>query len=193
MTDTPRDDEPTRRDFVTVAAASFVGVGGALALWPFIDQMNPNPGTPPLPSVTVDLAPIAPGQTISVRWRGMPVFIRHRTRDEITQARRTATSQLRDRLARNDALSTLAPAIDGNRVKAGHDNWLVVVGVCTHLGCLLRSVDPPERLTTGEGWFCPCHAARFDLSGRVSSGPARTNLPVPRYEFVGSSRLVIAG
>jgi ubiquinol-cytochrome c reductase iron-sulfur subunit len=193
MTDTGQDAKSTRRDFVTIAAGSFVSVGGIAALWPLIDQMNPNPGTPPPRSVTVDLAPIEPGQTISVRRRDMPVFIRNRTLKEVTHARDAPLHDLRDRLARNDSLPPRTPATDANRTKAGHDNWFVVVGLCTHLGCLLRNVEPAERMATGDGWFCPCHAARFDLSGRVFAGPAATNLQVPRYEVLRENRLAIAG
>jgi ubiquinol-cytochrome c reductase iron-sulfur subunit len=177
---------PTRRDFVSVSAGAFAAVGGAAALWPLVDQMNPNPGTPPGTRL-VDLAPIAAGQAVTVAWRGQPVVIRHRTPDEIAGARSAAVGDLPDPFARNAALAANAPASDANRTRAGRPDWLVVVGLCTHLGCRLRALtrqtgDPIER--EGGGWFCPCHAARFDDSGRVVSGPAPTNLPVPPYRFV---------
>ena len=183
--------QPARRDFIIQAAQGFVGVGSALALWPFIDQMNPHKGTPGPEVREVDLGAIRPGETISVPWRGMPVLIRNRTVEEVRIARTSSPSELPDRLARNDALPKTAPADDANRTKVGHDNWLVVVGVCTHMGCLLKSQDGASAVATGEGWFCPCHAARFDLSGRVVGGPARTNLPVPRYEFMSATRIRI--
>jgi ubiquinol-cytochrome c reductase iron-sulfur subunit len=182
---------PARRDFLVQAACTFAGVGAAVALWPLVDQMNPHPGTP-APEVTqVDLTPIEPGQQIMVRWRLAPIFIRHRTSQEIRIARSTPLSHLRDRLARNEALPKDASADDENRTKAGHDNWLVVVGVCTHMGCLLKSEEGTTTAATGEAWVCPCHAARFDLSGRLLSGPARTNLAVPRYRFLTATRIRI--
>jgi len=183
--------QPARRDFLVQTAGAFVGVGCAAALWPFIDQMNPNSATPPPEVTDVDLAPIAPGQAISVRWRGLPIFVRNRTREEVQHARSTPLSDLRDQLARNEALSRKAPAYDTNRTKEGRDNWLVVVGVCTHLGCILKSSATAAVGDAGEAWFCPCHAARFDLSGRVRSGPALTNLPVPPYQFLTASRMRI--
>ena len=182
---------PARRDFIVQAACAFAGLGSAVALWPFIDHMNPNPATPPPEVRDVDLAPIEPGQAITVQWRGLPIVVRHRTAEEVRVARSTPLAHLRDRFARNEALPKRASADDANRTKEGHESWLVVVGICTHLGCHLRSQDSAEAVATGEGWFCPCHAARFDLSGRVRSGPALTNLPVPPYLFLTATRLRI--
>lgn len=182
---------PTRRDFLTVVTGAFGAVGGAFALWPLIDQMNPNPGTPSPEARLVDLVPIAPGQTVTVAWRGQPVFVRHRTSDEVARARNVAVSDLLDPHARNAALPANAPADDANRTLAGRPEWLVVVGLCTHLGCRLQPLHAIEPGSTGEGWFCPCHAARFDLAGRVRGGPARTNLPVPPYRFVATSIIEI--
>jgi ubiquinol-cytochrome c reductase iron-sulfur subunit len=191
MTENGDASLPGRRDFIVQAAGAFVGVGSTLALWPFIHQMNPNDGTPPPQVTEVDLHPIQPGQMISVAWRGMPILIRHRTRQEVHLARSTPLSDLPDRFARNEALPAKSLASDANRTREGHDNWLVVVGLCTHMGCVLTSQQPPATLATGEGWFCPCHAARFDLSGRVRSGPARTNLAVPPYEFLTATKIRI--
>ncbi len=183
--------QPARRDFIVQAAQAFLGVGGAAALWPFVDQMNPNNATP-LPEVKeVDLSSIEPGKTMTVQWRNTPILIRHRTAEEVRMVRKVHASELPDRLARNDALPKSASAEDGNRTKEGHENWLVVVGLCTHLGCLLKSEEAAATRATGEGWVCPCHAARFDLSGRVVSGPARTNLPVPPYTFLSATRMRI--
>jgi ubiquinol-cytochrome c reductase iron-sulfur subunit len=178
---------PTRRDFLFVATGSMAAVGGALATWPLIAQMNPAAGITP-GTVLVDLAPIRPGQAIMVAWRGQPVVIRHRTPDEIALARNTAPNDLPDPYARNAALPEKAPATDANRTIARQPQWLVVIGRCTHLGCLLIGRDLPDGV---EGWFCPCHAARFDLSGRVRGGPARTNLEVPPWRFVGANRIEI--
>jgi ubiquinol-cytochrome c reductase iron-sulfur subunit len=183
--------QPARRDFIVQTAQAFVGVGTAAVLWPFVAQMNPNKGSPPPEVKEVDLTSIQPGQMITVQWRGAPILIRHRTPEEVAIARIARASQLPDRFARNDALPSNAPADDVNRTKVGHDNWLVVVGLCTHMGCFLKSHGPAATLATGEGWLCPCHAARFDLSGRVVSGPARTNLPVPPYIFISDNRIRI--
>jgi ubiquinol-cytochrome c reductase iron-sulfur subunit len=185
---TERPAPPTRRDFLSVSTATFATVGAAVAMWPLIDQMNPNPSTPP-GSILVDLAPIRVGQEITVLWRGQPVFVRHRTPDEIARARGPLDGLI-DPYARNAALSTNATASDANRTLARHPEWLVVIGICTHLGCKLIG-DPVAPEGRGEGWFCPCHAARFDVSGRVRSGPARTNLAVPPYRFIGPSTLEI--
>ena len=183
MAESAQPTQPERRDFIAQMAGAFVAVGSAAALWPFIDQMNPNGATPPLEVTDVDLAPIAPGQAISVRWRGMPVFVRNRTREEMEQARDMPLSDLRDRFARNEALPAKALANDANRTKEGHDNWLVVVGVCTHLGCFLKSSETAGAGDAGEAWFCPCHAARFDVSGRVRSGPAPPTCRCRRISF----------
>jgi ubiquinol-cytochrome c reductase iron-sulfur subunit len=183
MTDVSDTRRPARRDFIVQAAHAFAGVGCAATLWPFIDQMNPNKGTPPPETRDVDLGSIEPGQTKTVAWRGLPVSIRHRTPEEVRGARNVTISELADPFARNEALPKNAPASDANRTKAGHERWLVVVSLCTHLGCLLKAAGR-DASASAEGWFCPCHAARFDLSGRVRGGPARTNLPVPPYEFL---------
>jgi ubiquinol-cytochrome c reductase iron-sulfur subunit len=187
----PTGQPPARRDFIVQSACAFAGIGSAMALWPLVDQMNPNPATPPPETKEVDLSPIQPGETVTVAWRGLPILIRNRTPEEVASARATPLSHLRDRLARNEALPQRASADDSNRTKEGHDKWLIVVGVCPHLGCLLKSQDTATAVATDEGWICPCHAARFDLSGRVRSGPALTNLPVPPYRFLSATRLRI--
>ena len=115
----------------------------------------------------------------------------HRTPEEVRMARSARLAELPDRYARNHAFTKNAPAEDDNRTKDGHESWLVVVGVCTHMGCLLKSNEAAAARATGAGWVCPCHAARFDLSGRVVSGPARTNLPVPPYTFLSAAQIRI--
>jgi ubiquinol-cytochrome c reductase iron-sulfur subunit len=182
---------PARRDFLVQTSAAFVGISGVLSLWPFIDQMNPNGATPPPPTTEVDLGPVAPGQMITVSWRGAPIFIRHRTAAEMQLARSTPLSELRDRLARNAMLPPRTLATDDNRTLMGHDNWLVVVGLCTHLGCILKPEPAADMAAEGISLFCPCHAARFDHAGRMRYGPALTNLPVPPYEFLTPTRLKI--
>ena len=167
-------DAPTRRDFIHIAAAS-AAAGGAIAVaWPFIDQMNPSGDTLALASIEFDLSKVVEGQQAVVKWRGKPVFVRHRTAAEIAAARRDDTAALKD------------PQKDADRVKAGKDQWLVLVGVCTHLGCV-------PNFGTGDfgGWFCPCHGSAYDTSGRIRVGPAPTNLEVPTYEFVSDTRVKI--
>ena len=167
--------EESKRDFLILTAQAMGAVGGAALLWPFIDSMNPSADVLALASTEVDLAPIAQGQEIKVMWRGKPVFIRHRTAKDIDEARGVDISTLRD------------PEPDTARVKEGKEQWLVQVGVCTHLGCV------PLGNGAGDyaGWFCPCHGSHYDSAGRIRKGPAPTNLVVPPYEFVSDSRVKI--
>jgi ubiquinol-cytochrome c reductase iron-sulfur subunit len=180
-----------RRDFIVLTAGAFVGVGAVLALWPLIDQMNPNPASPPPETIDLDLAPIRPGQTVSLQWRGLPIFVRNRTPEETRRARSTPLGDLCDRFARNETLPKASLATDANRTMDGHETWLVVVGLCTHMGCRLSTSPPEASAASDEGWFCPCHAARFDLSGRVRGGPALRNLTVPPYRFLSATRIRI--
>jgi ubiquinol-cytochrome c reductase iron-sulfur subunit len=187
------DDDANRRDFLVLAGNVFLGVGAAAALWPFIDQMNPDASAKALASTEVDLAPVQPGQAITVMWRGKPVFIRNRTKEEIDAAAKVDLAGLTDRSARNLAMPESAPATDANRVKKGHENWLVLVGVCTHLGCIPKGQTVAEAAMRGDynGWFCPCHGSHYDTSGRIRLGPAPRNLDVPPYEFVSDTKIVI--
>lgn len=172
-------EDTTRRDFLTIAGGAFAAVGGAMALWPFIHQMNPDAGALALSSIEVDLAPVKPGQAITVKWRGKPVFIRNRTPDEIEQAKAVAASALKD------------PQPDAARVKKGEENWLVVVGVCTHLGCIPKGQAVGDVKGEYGGWFCPCHGSSYDTSGRIRKGPAPYNLPVPSWAFLPDSKTKI--
>lgn len=172
-------EDPNRRDFLTIAGSAFAAVGGALALWPFISQMNPDAGALALASTEVDLAPIKEGQAITVMWRGKPVFIRNRTKKEIEEARAVALKALPD------------PQADADRVKAGKDNWLIIVGICTHLGCIPKGQNVGDMKGEYDGWFCPCHGSQYDTSGRIRKGPAPTNLPVPPYAFTSDTRIKI--
>ncbi|GAB4240726.1 MAG: ubiquinol-cytochrome c reductase iron-sulfur subunit [Methyloligellaceae bacterium] len=189
--------EPTRRDFMTVAAGAFAAVGGAAALWPFIDQMNPDASTLSLSSTEVDLSPIEEGQAITVMWRGKPVFIRHRTPEEIEKARAVKLDELPDPYARNDNLDEDAPATDENRLapdareKKNREKWLVLVGICTHLGCIPKGQRVGDFRGDYGGWFCPCHGSHYDTAGRIRKGPAPRNLEVPPYTFLSDTKIKI--
>lgn len=181
-----------RRDVLIIGAQVAVGAGLLAAMWPFFAQLGPNRGSRRVDLTTVDLSTIPEGDTRLVNWRGQPVFVRHRSFAEIEQARSVAVQDRRDKLARNEALDPKLPATDANRVLAGQARWLVVSGMCTHLSCLIHSRSSGDRLNDGVGWQCPCHASRYDLSGRVLDGPATANLPVPPYTISGN-RLEIGG
>lgn len=184
-------EEPNRRDFIVIAAQAFAGVGAAAALWPFIHQMNPDASTQALASIDVDLSPIKEGQAITVSWRGKPVFIRNRTAEEVKKAVEVKLAELSDTSARNDALPEKAPATDANRTKKGKENWLVLVGICTHLGCIPKGQSMTDARGDFGGWFCPCHGSHYDTAGRIRKGPAPRNLEVPTYEFVSDTKIKI--
>ena len=170
-----QENGETRRDFIVLAAGGMAAVGAGSFVWPLIDNMNPAADVLALSSTEVDLSPIAEGQSITVMWRGKPVFIRHRTASEIEDARKVEMGDLRD------------PQQDEERVQKGHDQWLVMLGVCTHLGC----VPLGNRSGDYNGWFCPCHGSHYDTSGRIRKGPAPTNLVVPEYAFLSDNRIKI--
>jgi ubiquinol-cytochrome c reductase iron-sulfur subunit len=172
-------DEPTRRDFLTLAGPVFFAVGGAATLWPFIDQMNPDAGALALSTVEVDLAPIKEGQAITILWRGKPVFIRNRTAKEVKEAVDVKLADLSD------------PQTDKARTKAGHEKWLVMVGICTHLGCIPKGQSVGDVKGDYDGWFCPCHGSHYDSSGRIRKGPAPRNLEVPQYKFESDTKIKI--
>jgi len=174
-----------------IAAQAFVGVGAALALWPFIHQMNPDASTQALASTEVDLSPIKEGQAITVVWRGKPVFIRNRTPEEIKKAVDVKVSDLSDDSARNDDLPERAPATDANRTKKGHENWIILVGICTHLGCIPKGQGLSDARGDFGGWFCPCHGSHYDTAGRIRKGPAPRNLEVPPYAFTSDTKIKI--
>ncbi|MFW0777725.1 MAG: ubiquinol-cytochrome c reductase iron-sulfur subunit [Rickettsiales bacterium] len=172
--------EVTRRDFMALSAAGMAAVGGASALWPFVDSMNPSADVLALASIEVDLAPIQPGQTIKVKWRGVPVFIRHRTTEDIEASRAVPMGDLKD------------PEKDEDRVQEGKAQWLVMVGVCTHLGCIPLADAGDYCAPNGEGgWFCPCHGSHYDTAGRIRKGPAPKNLTIPQYVFLSDNRIKI--
>ena len=174
----------TRRDFLYVATASAAAVGAAASVWPFIDQMNPSASVLALASVEVDIGAIQPGQSVTILWRGRPTFIRRRTPQEIEAARAVQVDDLIDPMARNANGLLDAPATDENR--ATRPEWLIVVGVCTHLGCI-----PLSNQGSFMGWLCPCHGSEYDTAGRVRVGPAPENLIVPAYAFLSDTRIRI--
>jgi len=184
-------ETPNRRDFIVIAAQAFAGVGAALALWPFISQMNPDASTQAAASMEVDLTPVKEGQAITVLWRGKPVFVRHRSKEEITKALDVKIADLIDPSARNDDLPEKTPATDPNRTKKGHENWIVLVGICTHLGCIPKGQSIGDARGDFGGWFCPCHGSHYDTAGRIRRGPAPRNLEVPPYDFVSDSKIKI--
>jgi ubiquinol-cytochrome c reductase iron-sulfur subunit len=189
-------EDGSRRDFLVVAANAFAAVGGAAMLWPLVQQMNPDAAALALASVEVDVSKVAVGQAITVMWRGKPVFIRNRTPEEIKLAdeiTRDNLGQLKDAKARNEGVSggDSAPAVDDLRTVKGKRNWLVLVGVCTHLGCIPKGQALGDSKGDYKGWFCPCHGSHYDTSGRIRKGPAPENLKVPPYGFVTDTKIKI--
>lgn len=167
--------EHTRRDFLYVATGAVAAVGGAAVLVPLIAQMNPDASTVAAGApIEVDLAPVAEGQIIKVFWRSKPIFISHRTKKEIDEAVNVDVATLPD------------PQTDAQRTKPGHEPWLVVIGICTHLGCI-----PLAHQGEYGGYFCPCHGSVYDTAGRIRKGPAPSNLVVPPYQFVSDTRIRI--
>jgi len=166
-------EEPNRRDFLYVATGAMGAVGAGFAAWPLIDQMNPDATTLAASSAEVDIANIAEGQIVTVKWRGKPIFISHRTPKEIEAARAVPLSELRD------------PATDESRVQK--PEWLILIGICTHLGCVPLKNDGPYE----GGYFCPCHGSVYDASGRIRYGPAPYNLALPPYKFASDTKVTI--
>ena len=184
-------EEGTRRDFLYIATGAVGAVGTAMALWPFIDQMNPDASVLALASIEVDLAPLEEGQAITVKWRGNPVFVRYRTKKEIEEARAVKLSDLRDTSARNANLPADSDASDAHRVTPGKEQYLVMMGVCTHLGCVPLGNKDGDPKGEYNGWFCPCHGSHYDTAGRIRKGPAPRNLDVPVYRFIADKKVQI--
>jgi ubiquinol-cytochrome c reductase iron-sulfur subunit len=181
--------EPTRRDFIHLFAGATAAVGGIGVAVPLISQMNPDASVLALSTKEVDLSGLEVGQAIKVFWQGKPVFIRRRTPEEIAEAEATPLADLKDRLARNDNLAGKADAEDQNRVE--NPQYIVVVGVCTHLGCVPLGTAQGEVRGDFGGWFCPCHGSHYDNAGRIRKGPAPENLPVPKYQFISDTAIRI--
>lgn len=179
--------EPSRRDFLYIATGMAGVVGAAGVAWPFIDQMRPDASTLAASSIEVDLSSVQEGQSIVVKWRGKPVFIRNRTPDEIEAAKGVPLADLKDPVARNENLPADAEATDVARSAGeGKENWIIMVGVCTHLGCV-----PLGQQGDFGGWFCPCHGSHYDTAGRIRKGPAPQNLAVPKYSYLTDSKIRI--
>lgn len=170
-----------KRDFIILATATTAAVGTVNFLWPFISSMNPAKDILALGSIDVDISHVKVGQTITVMWQGKPVFIRRRTKAEIEKARSTPKSALIDPVFERDE----------DRVKKGKDEWLIMVGVCTHLGCIPVGNKPTDPKGKYGGWLCPCHGSEYDLSGRVTKGPAPKNMVIPPYFFVNDKVITI--
>jgi ubiquinol-cytochrome c reductase iron-sulfur subunit len=166
--------EPTRRDFLYIATGAFGAVGAAALAWPFIDQMNPDASALALASIEVDLSAIEEGQSVTVKWRGKPIFIRYRTPKDIEEAKAV------------DVATLIDPQTDEERTKPGKEQWLIQIGICTHLGCV-----PLGDAGEYDGWFCPCHGSHYDTAGRIRKGPAPLNLELPPYEFVSDTLIKI--
>ena len=178
--------EPTRRDFLYIATGAVAAVGVASVAWPFIDQMNPDATALALATTEVDISSIVEGQSVVVKWRGKPVVVRRRTAKEIEEAKAVALSELIDPVARNANLPDDAPATDENRAAPGQEAWLVMVQICTHLGCV-----PLGQQGQYDGWFCPCHGSEYDTAGRVRRGPAPENMAIPPYQFTADTVITI--
>ena len=177
--------DETRRDFILLAGGAMGAVGAASAAWPFIHSMNPAADTLALSTTEVDLADLQEGQSKTVMWRGKPVFIRRRTKAEVDEARAVKDSDMKD--PQSDA-ARVAQSKFGDKEMP---EYLVMIGVCTHLGCVPLGQKPTDPHGEFDGWFCPCHGSQYDSSGRIRKGPAPKNLEIPPYKFVDATRIKI--
>ena len=171
---TKANPQPSRRDFLYVATSAVGAVGVVGVTWPLIDQMNPDASVLALTSIEFDLSSVLEGESVTIKWRGLPIFVRHRTPAEIELAESVPLSDLKD------------PEPDSARVKEGQSQWLIMIAICTHLGCV-----PVGESGDFEGWFCPCHGSHYDTAGRIRKGPAPKNLVLPPYEFVNDTLIQI--
>ncbi|MCR5855570.1 ubiquinol-cytochrome c reductase iron-sulfur subunit [Mesorhizobium sp. J428] len=179
--------DPNRRDFLFIATGAAGAVGVAGLAWPFIDQMRPDASTLALATIEVDVSAIEPGMSVTAKWRGKPVFIRNRTTEEVEAAKAVKLEELKDPVARNANIGADAPATDIDRSAGeGKENWIVMIGSCTHLGCV-----PLGQQGDFGGWFCPCHGSHYDTAGRIRKGPAPENLAVPVFEFLSDTKIKI--
>ncbi len=171
--------EVTKRDLLQLITGAGALIGAGAIAWPLIDSMNPSADVLALSSVDVDLAPVVVGQGITIVWQGKPIFVRHRTPEEIKSAQDVPLNQL------------IQPQPDSARVKPGHDQWIVLIGICTHLGCVPLGNKPSDPRGEWGGWFCPCHGSQYDTSGRVRHGPAPANLALPPYAFESATKIKV--
>jgi ubiquinol-cytochrome c reductase iron-sulfur subunit len=189
--------DDSKRDFLFIATGAVAAVGAGLTVWPLISQMNPDASVKALASIEFDLAPVAEGQEVVIKWRGNPVIIRNRTAKEIEAAKAVPMEDLKDPVARSELAKDSDPATDENRTVKDHEAILVMMGVCTHLGCVPQGDNPAKEFGVLEGnlkvggWFCPCHGSHYDTAGRVRKGPAPQNLPVPPYKFLSDTKIQI--
>ncbi len=181
------EGEATRRDFLYIATGMAAAVGAAGAVWPFIDQMRPDASTLALASIDVDVSALEPGMSLTAKWRGKPIFIRNRTEKEVEEATGVPMEELKDPVARNENIPGPAEATDLNRsAGVGKENWIVMIGSCTHLGCV-----PLGQAGEFGGWFCPCHGSVYDTAGRIRGGPAPENLHIPTFAFTSDTTIRI--
>ncbi|MEO7688786.1 MAG: ubiquinol-cytochrome c reductase iron-sulfur subunit [Sphingomonas sp.] len=173
--------DPRRRDFINIAAVAWIGVGAGVVVLPLINQMNPSADVLAESTTDVDLSKIAPGQAVKTKFRGQPLFVRNLTPKEIAEAEAVPVSELRD------------PQTLADRTKPGHTNWLITLGVCTHLGCVPLGAGEGESRGPFGGYFCPCHGSAYDTAARIRKGPAPKNLAVPDYKFNSSATAVTVG
>lgn len=174
MSDEIIEKKVGRRDFIVLTASAMCALGGAAVLWPVVDSLNPSADVLALSSTEVDLSQIKEGQTIKITWRGKPVFIKHMTEDEIKEAKNVPLNELKD------------PQAYEERIQTGYEKWLIMIGVCTHLGCI-----PISDKGDYQGFFCPCHGSHYDNAGRIRKGPAPKNLVVPQYKFLDNNKVLI--
>ncbi|ATY32305.1 ubiquinol-cytochrome c reductase iron-sulfur subunit [Sphingomonas psychrotolerans] len=172
-------ENPRRRDYLQIAAVAFAGVGGAVTVLPLINSMNPSADVLAQSTTEIDVTAIEPGQAIKTSFRKQPLFVRNLTPAEIAAADAVPVSSLRD------------PQTLAERTKEGHSNWLITLGVCTHLGCVPLGAGEGENRGPFGGYFCPCHGSAYDTAGRIRQGPAPTNLAVPDYEFTSPTVVVV--
>ncbi len=178
--------DPSKRDFLYVTTGAVGTVGLTAFVWPLVDQMNPDASTVALASIEVDVSSVEPGQAITVKWRGKPVFIRNRTEKELEEANAVALNDLKDPVSRNENVSD-GDASDINRSAGeGKESWIVMIGSCTHLGCV-----PVGLAGDFGGWFCPCHGSHYDTAGRIRKGPAPENLHIPKFKFIDDNNIKI--
>ncbi len=194
---TATHDDVTRRDFLYIATVAVGAVGTAMVAWPFLQQMNPDASVRAMATVDVDLAPVAEGQEITIKWRGNPVFVRHRTSKEIEAAKAVKLEDLKDPVARNANVADGEQATDTNRVVGGEkgEKYLVMMAVCTHLGCVPIGNEGEFAVVEGNtktgGWYCPCHGSAYDTAGRIRKGPAPENLAIPKYQYLTDTKIRI--
>jgi ubiquinol-cytochrome c reductase iron-sulfur subunit len=175
-----------RRDMLLIATGMTAAVGAAGLAWPFIDQMQPDASTLALASIDVNVSSLEPGMSLTAKWRGKPIFIRNRTEKEIEEANAVQLADLKDQVARNPNAVTLEATDLARSAGEGKENWIVMIGSCTHLGCV-----PLGQAGDFGGWFCPCHGSHYDTAGRIRKGPAPENLHIPTYKFISDTTIQI--